>query len=367
MKYEDLVNPRVLEQPIYEPGKPMERVAEERGLDPEGIIKLASNENPFGPSPKALAAAQSALQSVRLYPDGGGLALRENIAVTRNVQPEEVILANGSNEIIELLGHAFLRPGDEVVCGSLSFIVYRLVALLFGATPVEVPMPDFKHDLNAMLDAVTEKTRLVFVASPNNPTGVANSAEELVLFARELPEHVIFGFDEAYAEYLDDPPNLLPLVKEGRKVVCMRTFSKIHGLAGLRLGYGYGSAELTALLHRVRQPFNANAIAQAAAGAALEDEAHVAFCRQANHDGMRQWEMGCKELGLPYVASQANFILVKVGSGTSVFEAMQDKGIIARSLGGSLEKYLRISIGTKEQNAIALDALREVMEASSAS
>ncbi len=366
MQYEDLVNSRVLEQPTYEPGKPIERVAAERGLDPEEIVKLASNENPFGPSPKALAAAERALQGLRLYPDGGGIALREKIAGTRSIHPNEVVLGNGSNEIIELLGHAFLRPGDEVVCGSLSFVVYRLVALLFGAKPVEVPMPDFRHDLDAMREAVTGKTRLVFVASPNNPTGVANSAEELVRFARELPEHVIFGFDEAYAEYLDDPPNLLPVIREGRKVICMRTFSKIHGLAGLRIGYGYGSIELASLLHRVRQPFNANAIAQAAACAALDDTEHVTRCRRANQEGMHQWETSCKELGLPYVPSQANFILVKVGAATKVFDALLDRGIIARSLGGSLAEYLRITIGTREQNENALTILREIMEADSA-
>jgi len=366
MQYQDLVNPRVLEQPTYEPGKPIELVAEEKGLDPEIIIKLASNENPFGPSPKAMAAAESALRNLRLYPDGGGITLCEKIATARGIQPNEVILGNGSNEIIELLGHAFLRPDDEVVCGSLSFVVYRLVALLFGAKPVEISMPDFRHDLDAMLEAVTEKTRLVFVASPNNPTGVANSAEDLVRFARKLPEHVIFGFDEAYAEYLDSPPDLLPLVQEGRKVICMRTFSKIHGLAGLRIGYGYGSSELIALLHRVRQPFNANALAQAAACAALEDDEHVVRCRQANQEGMRQWEAGCEELGLSYIPSQANFILVKVGDGTQIFEALQDRGIIARSLGGPLAMYLRFTIGTREQNTTALSILGEIMEADSA-
>ncbi|MFP6901270.1 MAG: histidinol-phosphate transaminase [Opitutales bacterium] len=362
MQYEDLVNPRVLEQPTYEPGKPIERVAAEQGLDPEGIVKLASNENPFGPSPKAMAAAVDALRGVRLYPDGSGIALREKIATRRGLQPDEVVLGNGSNEIFELLGHAFLRPGDEVVCGSLSFVVYRLVALLFGAKPVEVPMLDFGHDLDSMRAAVTEKTKLIFVASPNNPTGVANSAKELVRFARELPEHVVFGFDEAYVEYMENPPDLLPIIREGCKVICMRTFSKIHGLAGLRIGYGYSSTELIALLHRVRQPFNANSIAQAAACAAMEDDDHVTFCRQANREGMLQWESGCKELGLPYVPSQANFILVKVGNSANVSEKLQRRGIIVRTLGGPLAEYLRISIGTRQQNKDALSVLGNVME-----
>ena len=366
MNYEELVNPRILEQPTYEPGKPIERVAEERGLDTDGIIKLASNENPFGPSPKALKAAEEELREVRLYPDGSGIALREKIALAKGLQPNEIVLGNGSNEIIELLGHAFLEPGDEVICGSLSFVVYRLVALLFGSRPIEIPMSDFKHDLKAMRNAVTEKTKLVFVASPNNPTGMANSAEELVRFAQDLPQHVIFGFDEAYAEYLDNPPDLLPLVREGHKVICLRTFSKIHGLAGLRIGYGYGSENLITLLNRVRQPFNANAIAQAAASAALDDEDHVSFCRKANQEGILQWEIGCRELGLPYVPSQANFILVKVENAASVFETMQNHGIIARTLGGQLAEYLRFSIGTREQNVKALSILSQVTEKFSA-
>tara|TARA_Y100000588_G_scaffold89671_1_gene96271 strand:+ start:12739 stop:13839 length:1101 start_codon:yes stop_codon:yes gene_type:complete len=363
MQYEELVNPRVLDQPTYNPGKPIEQVASDRGIDLQGIVKLASNENPFGPSPKALEAAVEALQAIRLYPEGSGIRLKEKIAGVRGLDSEEIVLGNGSNEIIELLGHAFLRPGDEVVCGSLSFIVYRLVALLFGASPVEVAMPDYRHDLDGMLEAITEKTRLVFVASPNNPTGVANSSEDLIRFAKRLPQHVIFGFDEAYSEYLDNPPDLLPLIREGRKIVCMRTFSKIYGLAGLRIGYGYGSPEVAALLHRVRQPFNANSVAQAAACAALEDRDHLTRCRLANQEGMRQWEVACANLGLPYVPSQANFILIKTGNGEGIFEALQDEGIIARSLGGSLEDYLRITIGTPEQNSLAIAKLAEVMKA----
>ncbi len=362
MNYEDLVNPGVLEQPTYEPGKPIQRVAEERGLASDAIIKLASNENPFGPSEKARQAAEAALRKLEMYPDGGGIELREQIAHFKNVEPEQIILGNGSNEIIELLGHAFLAPGDEVVCGKLSFVVYRLVALLFGAKAIEVPMSEFSHDLKAMREAITDKTKLVFVASPNNPTGVANSADELVEFCRQLPKHVIFGFDEAYAEYLSSPPDLLPLVREGHKVICLRTFSKIYGLAGLRIGYGCGSASLISLLNRVRQPFNANAIAQAAASAALMDTEHVKFCRQANAKGLAQWERGCEKLGLRYVPSQANFLLIQVGHASEVFEQLQDKGVIARSLGGPLSEYLRITIGTEKQNAFALSALREVMK-----
>ncbi len=273
MNIAELANSHILEQPVYLPGKPIEQVALEFGLNPREVCKLASNENPWGPSPKAIAAAERELTDIRLYPEGGGFELREKIARVRNIRPEQIVLGNGSNEIIELLGHVFLRPGDEIVTGQFSFVVYKLVAHLFGATAVEVPMPEFRHDLQAMLEAVSDKTRLVFLASPNNPTGTANEADEIIRFIEGLPEHVVFCLDEAYTEYLESPPNLIPLIEEGRKIICLRTFSKIHGLAGLRLGYGYSSESMAALLQRARQPFNANSIAQAAAQAALGDEA----------------------------------------------------------------------------------------------
>ncbi|MFP6886065.1 MAG: histidinol-phosphate transaminase, partial [Opitutales bacterium] len=287
MNISELANPRILKQPVYRPGKPIEQVAVKYGLKLGDVCKLASNENPLGPSPKALAAAERALEEVRFYPEGGGLALRGKIAEHRGLRPEQIVLGNGSNEILELLGHAFLRSEDEVVTGELSFVVYKLVALLFGAKVIEVPMPQLRHDLNAMAAAITDKTRLVFLACPNNPTGTANNAEEIQDFVESLPEHVVFCLDEAYAEYLDDPPELHPLIETGHKVICLRTFSKIHGLAGLRLGYGYASEYMIELLHRVRQPFNANAIAQAAAIAALEDEKWIAHCREANVAGLR--------------------------------------------------------------------------------
>lgn len=234
MKYAELANAGVHQQPVYEPGKPIEAVAREYGLDPANIAKLASNENPFGPSPKAIAAGAEAMKNAHLYPDGGCQVLRQKIATHRGVSAESILVGNGSNEIIELLGHAFLRPGLEVVMGAQAFIVYKLVAKLFGATPVEVPMADFGHDLDAMLGAVTERTRLLFVASPNNPTGVANTEVGLLKLLQGLPEHVILCLDEAYAEYLEQSPDLSAAIHAGRKVVCLRTFSKIYGLGGLR-------------------------------------------------------------------------------------------------------------------------------------
>lgn len=358
MHLADLVNPSVLAQPVYEPGKPIEDVARELGLDPAGIIKLASNENPFGPSPKAIAAARIALTHGELYPDGGCFVLRQKLAERWGLSPDQFTVGNGSNEIIELLGHAFLRPGDEVVMGLPAFVVYKLVTLLFGARAVEVPTVDYGHDLKAMRDAITPRTKLVFVASPNNPTGVANSASDLLAFARSLPDHVILAYDEAYAEYVPDAPDVRPLISEGRKIVAFRTFSKIYGLAALRIGYSYSGIEMAKLLGRVRQPFNVNAIAQAAAIAALDDAEFAARCAKENRAGLAQLGEGFKRLRVDYVPSSANFILVKVGRGIECFNALQRRGVIVRPVKSyGLPEWVRITVGTREQNTRVLDEL----------
>lgn len=312
----------------------------------------------------AVSAAERAIRTAHLYPDGGCCALREKIAATRGLSPDSILVGNGSNEIIELLGHAFLRPGVEVVMGAQAFIVYKLVAKLFGATAVEVPMPDFCHDVDAMLAAVTERTRLLFVASPNNPTGMANTEADLLRLAQNLPEHVIFCLDEAYAEYLEHAPDLRALIAAGRKVVCLRTFSKIYGLGGFRVGYAYGAPELIALLQRVRQPFNVSAVAQAAATAALEDDAFVAKCKRENAAGR---ELLCRELGalgIETLGGSANFVLSRVGDGRAVFEQLQRRGIIVRPLAPyGMPEYVRITIGTADENARLLAAMSEVLEA----
>ena len=357
MKYAELANAGVHEQPVYEPGKPIEAVAQEFGLDPARIAKLASNENPFGPSPAAVAAAQDALRSAHLYPDGACTRLRKAIAEHRGVAEDAIIVGNGSNEIIELLGHAFLRPGLEVVMGAQAFIVYKLVTKLFGATPVEVPMKEFGHDLAAMRGAVTERTRLLFVASPNNPTGVANAEADLIELAESLPEQVIFCLDEAYAEYLDRAPDLRAQISAGRKVFCLRTFSKIYGLGGFRVGYGYGDPEMVQLLQRVRQPFNVTSIAQAAATAALGDHAFVEKCRRANEAGRQQLVDGLESLGYSTIGGQANFVLTDVGDGQAFFKALQAQGLIVRPLGGyGMPSQVRITIGTEAENGRLLNA-----------
>jgi histidinol-phosphate aminotransferase len=359
MNLSQLANARILDQPVYEPGKPIEEVAREYGLQLDEICKLASNENPWGSSELAKKEAIQALEKVHLYPDGSAHALTHRLAHLHSLDKQQFVLGNGSNEIIELLGHVFLEPGDELVCGEFAFVVYKLVALLMGAKPVEAPMPGLAHCLDLMREAITDRTKLVFLPSPNNPTGTANTEEEIFQFVRSLPEHVIFCFDEAYAEYLDHPPDLRPLIEEGRKVICLRTFSKIHGLAALRIGYGYSSPEMIALLQRARQPFNVNAVAQAAATGALKDSAWVTQCKKRNRDGLEQLAQGLNSLGIEYIPSQANFILSKPGNGRSLFLELQKQGIITRALGPLLSDYLRISVGTEEENTRLLTALEK--------
>ena len=359
MKIEMLARPAVLTQPVYEPGKPIEYVARELGLDVNGIIKLASNENPFGPSPRAVEAATRALAQGQLYPDGGCYELRQKLAARHGASADQFVIGNGSNEIIELLGHAFLGPGDEVVMGDPAFVVYKLVTLLFGARAIEVPLRDWRHDLPAMAAAITPRTKLVFVCSPNNPTGTANSAAELLAFVRGLPDHVVAVIDEAYVEYLESPPDLQTLIREGCKVVFLRTFSKIYGLASLRVGYGLAEGGLCALLNRVRQPFNVNAIGQAAAVAALDDREFAGRCVRENTAGLAQLEQGCRELGLEYVPSVANFILIRVGDGLRVFDSLQRRGVIVRPVKSyGLPEWVRVTVGSASQNERVLAELR---------
>jgi len=364
MTFAELANPGILNQPVYEPGKPIDQVARELGLDPAGIIKLASNENPFGPSPKAVAAAERALREANLYPDGGYYALRQKLAAKWNLGMDQFIIGDGSNELIELLGHAFLTPGVECVMHQSSFVVYKLVTLMFGATPVEVPLADMRQDLKMLAAAVTPRTRLVFLASPANPLGAANSAEEILGLVRLLPPHVILVFDEAYAEFLDAAPDLRPLIAAGRKVICLRTFSKIYGLAALRVGYGYAAPELIAIVQRARQPFNVNGIAVAAAIAALDDHEFVEKCRRENAAGRTMLAAGCKKLGLAFVPGGGNFLLVNVGDGARVFGALQQRGVITRPVNPyGLPEWLRITVGTRAQNERLLAALAEILRA----
>ncbi|MCB1230256.1 MAG: histidinol-phosphate transaminase [Verrucomicrobiae bacterium] len=346
----------------YDPGKPIEETARELGLDPEDIIKVASNENPLGPSPKAVVAMKEACEQAHIYPDGGGYKLRTAIAEKFDLERQNVILGNGSNEIIELIGHGFLNPGDNVIAAEHAFVVYKLMATLFGADTIEVPDPGFIHDLDAMAAAITPETKEVFIANPNNPTGTLVGQEEIDRFMDKVPDHVIVVFDEAYYEFLDTPPDTVKYVREGRNVIIMRTFSKIQGLASLRIGYGLAPSNLAEVLQKCRQPFNANAIAQAGALAGLLDDEHQEKTRDVNREGRAFLQQSFGEMGLEYVPSYANFVLVKVGDGDKVFSEMLKRGVIIRAMRGyKLPDWVRISVGTMEQNRRCIATLKEVL------
>jgi histidinol-phosphate aminotransferase len=359
MTYAELANKGILTQPVYEPGKPIETVARELGIDPTTIIKLASNENPFGPSPKAVAAAERAVREAHLYPDGGYFALREKLSTKWGLGMDQFIIGAGSNEIIELLGHAFLAPGVECVMHKSAFIVYKLVTLMFGATPVEVPLgPGLRQDLSALAAAITPRTKLVFLASPANPVGATNEPAEITRLIEQLPPHVILVLDEAYAEFVENAPDIRPLLAKGAKVIGLRTFSKIYGLASFRVGYGYGNRELIAIVQRARQPFNVSGVAAAAAVAALDDAEFVERCRRENSRGLDQLGDGFRRLGLEFVPGKGNFLLVKVGDGTAVFGELQKKGVITRPVKPyGLPEWLRVTVGTEPQNARLLREL----------
>lgn len=357
--------PALANLPVYLPGRPIDEVARELGLAADSIIKLASNENPLGPSPKAVAAMQDAARHVHLYPDGSAFHLKRRIAEQRMVNPANLILGNGSNELIEFVAHALLTPEAEVVVSQYCFAVYPIVTHLFGAKLVTVPAQNYGHDLGAMLRAIKPQTRLMFVANPNNPTGTLASREAIIELVNRVPDHVLLVMDEAYLDFLDDPVDLIPLVRDGIRpnVLLMRTFSKIYGLAGLRLGYGIGSAELIAALEKIRQPFNINSLAQAAALAAMEDRGHVRATRENNRQGLQFLETTFRRLGLEHVPSHANFVLVRVGDGSGITQALQQRGIIVRPMGGyQLPEWIRISVGTPEENQRFVDALRAILD-----
>ena len=349
----------------YEPGRPIEEAARTPGsLKAEDFIKLASNENALGPSPRAMEAMRLNAAAMHAYPDGGTYALRRAIAAKLDVGMDEVLPANGSNEIIELLSHVFLGPGTSIVMAQYAFVVYRLVAACFGAEVVDVPMQDFTHDLGAMCDAVREDTRIVFIANPNNPTGTRVTSDEIEAFMDRVPENVIVCFDEAYIEILPpaEQPRTLDYVREGRNVIVMRTFSKTYGLAGLRIGHGIAPGECIALLNRVRQPFNVNAMAQAAAIAALEDDEHVERTRAMVAGGIATLQAAFESRKIEYVPACVNFILLRVGAARRVCDALTRKGVIVRPMDGyTLPEYIRVTVGTADENARFIAALDEVL------
>jgi histidinol-phosphate aminotransferase len=364
MNFSSIANQYVCDVPVYEPGRPIEEVARELGLKPASIIKLASNENPLGPSPKAVVAMRKALATSHLYPDGGGFYLRQVLAKKLGVEMDNLIFGTGSNEVIEFLYHAFVGPGDEIVAGDRAFVIYIIMAKMFQAKCIEVPFIGHTHDLKAMRGAITSRTKLVFIANPNNPTGTRVSNAELDEFIRSLPPHVIAVLDEAYIEFLDDPPSTVEYAMK-HNVVLLRTFSKIVGLAGLRIGYGVAQKECIALMQRVRQPFNVNAIAQAGALAALGDTAHIRKTKTLTQRGLVYLYKEFKRLKLEYVPSCANFVLVNVGDGDGIFRGLQRRGVIVRPMRGyKMPAWVRVTVGLPEENRRFIAALEKELKAS---
>lgn len=346
----------------YVPGKPIEDVARELGLQPEQIVKLASNENPIGPSPKAVAAMREALEKAHYYPDGGGYHLRSAIAQKFELTIDNVMLGNGSNEIIEFLGHAFLHPGANIITADHAFAIYKLMATLFGAETVEVADPGLTHDLPAMAAAINNRTKLVYIANPNNPTGTMVGEQQLDRFVDVVPDNVVVALDEAYYEFIPNPPNTIKYIADRKNVILLRTFSKIQGLAGLRIGYGLAHPELIRLLQKTRQPFNANAIAQVGAMAGLLDDDHQTKTRNLTDEGRAYLQEGFAKRGLEYIPSVANFVLVRVGNGKEVFQKLLKRGMIVRAMDEyKLPEWIRVSVGTPDQNRRFFEDLDEIL------
>jgi histidinol-phosphate aminotransferase len=352
----------------YQPGKPLAELEREYGV--VNAIKLASNENPLGPGRRALEAARAALSDIGRYPDGGGFALKRALARHLRVAPEQVTLGNGSNDVLELMVRTFAADGGEIVYAQHAFAVYELATLAIGARPMVVPACDWGHDLEAMQRAVTPRTRLVFIANPNNPTGTWLGRAALEAFLRTLPGRVLVVLDEAYFEYVEehDYPDGIELLGRYPNLVVTRTFSKIHGLAGLRVGYAVSTAEIAEYLNRVRQPFNVNSIALAAAEAALGDEEHVRRSRTVNRDGMQQLIEGLRRLGCTFIPSVANFVTFDAGRPAGpVYEQLLRRGVIVRPVGSyGMPQHLRVTVGLPEENTRFLTALREAIDEKSA-
>jgi histidinol-phosphate aminotransferase len=350
----------------YQPGKPIDELARELGLDPASIVKLASNENPLGPSPKALAAVQDTLADLCRYPDGNGYNLKQALSGRYGIQPEQITLGNGSNDVLEVITRCFAAPGDQVVYSQYAFAVYPLVAQAIGATGVAVPAKDYGHDLDAMASAITERTRLVFVANPNNPTGTVHGAGAIEAFLDRVPARVLVVLDEAYCEYLQgrDSVDGLSLLDRYPNLIVTRTFSKAWGLAALRVGYSVSSPGIANFLNRVRQPFNVDSIAMAAATAVLGDEDYLRRSCEINAKGMAQLESAFREMNLAYIPSAGNFISVDVGDqATRINQSLLEQGVIVRPIGGyGLPRHLRVSIGLPEENQRFIEALTRALK-----
>jgi len=349
----------------YVPGKSIEDVARDLNLDPKGIVKLASNENPRGPGAAVLAAIAAAAQEATRYPDGNGFALKAALSTRLGVDAAQIVLGNGSNDILELAAQAYLRPGDEAIYSQHAFAVYPLATRARGAIGVEVPARDYGHDLARMRAAITPRTRIVFVANPNNPTGTLVAAAELLDFIASVPPGVLVVLDEAYNEYLEpaDRCDSVGWIARFPNLLVSRTFSKAYGLAALRIGYGIMDAGIADMLNRVRQPFNVNALAQAAALAALADVSYVDASRALNQMGLAQLAVGFAELGVEFLPSHGNFVLAKVGNAEQVYQRLLAQGVIVRPVANyGLPEWLRISVGLTDENDRFLAVLGSVLD-----
>ncbi len=347
----------------YPPGKPIEELTREYGI--QKVIKLASNENPLGPSPQALRAIRQVLSQLHRYPDGSGYYLKQSLSRFLGLLPEQILLGNGSNEIIELTLKAFLKPGFEVISPVPSFLVYEKAVQAMGGKNIQVPLKRFSIDLGAMMDQINPRTQIIIINNPNNPTGTIIKRKEWERFLNHIPDRILIILDEAYIDFVEDPacPNGLNYINCGKDLIVIRTFSKAYGLAGLRIGYGLARPELADYINRVRQPFNVNSLAQVGALGALKDQAFFERTRTLIRSGKKTIEMGLDRMGLVYVPSYTNFILIRVPQKAQVvFEAMLKKGIIIRSMKSyGLEDYIRVSIGLPEENRCFLQVLKQVL------
>ncbi|MBI2311222.1 MAG: histidinol-phosphate transaminase [Betaproteobacteria bacterium] len=348
----------------YQPGKPISELAREMGLDEAKIIKLASNENPLGPSPMARQAMERALAEVHLYPDGNGFELKAALSRHYRVAPDQIVLGNGSNDVLELAARVFLKPGTAAVYSQHAFAVYPLVTQAMGSEGIVVPARNFGHDLEAMGRAITPETRLVFVANPNNPTGTLAAPAELLAFLKGVSRDVAVVLDEAYNEYLPDDlkGDSVAWLRQFPNLIITRSFSKAYGLAGLRVGFGLAEPRVADLMNRVRQPFNVNSVAQAAATAALEDRDFVRRSFQINRAGMAQIATGLRRLGIEYIPSFGNFLSFRVGDAAGVYQKLLRQGVIVRPIGiYDLPEHLRVSIGLEHENERFLQALERII------
>ncbi len=361
MSFCDIALPSVTQLQPYVPGKPIEELERQYGV--KNIVKLASNENPLGPSPLVVDAIQKATKSLSLYPDGNGFTLKSALAEKYQLQLNQITLGNGSNDVLEIIARTFVSSDDEVLYSQYTFAVYPIVTQAIGAKGVVAPAVDFGHDLDAMAKLITDRTKVIFIANPNNPTGTYLPADKLEAFIANVPKQTLVVLDEAYVEYGDQDVDTIKWLATYPNLIITRTFSKAYGLAGLRVGFALSNPEVADLMNRVRQPFNVNSLALAAATVALNDDDYLIKTKNINDTGMMQLTNAFDAMGLMYIPSKANFITVDVKTNANeVFEALLQQGVIVRPIGGyGLPQHLRVSIGLESENQRFIDALTVIL------